>query len=89
MAGRLLGRVGAREREMRRLVAHDRPQLVLTGPVREDPDDLGPVCGVRALEAVAKPKRGGETTVSTKAMSACGTPSSRQASASAVNAAST
>jgi len=33
------------------------------------------------------PDRGGGTTVSTKAMSACGTPSSRQASASAVSAA--
>ncbi len=55
MAGRLLGRVGPREGEMRRLVAHDRPQLVQTGPVREDPDDVGPVRRVRALEAVARP----------------------------------
>ena len=56
MAGRLLDRVGPREREMRRLVAHDRPQLVQTGPVREDPDDVGPVRRERALEAVARPR---------------------------------
>ena len=56
VAGRLLDRVGPSEREMRRLVAHDRPQLVQTGPVREDPDDVGPVRRERALEAVARPE---------------------------------
>src|SRR4029079_10648062 len=55
VAGRLLGRVGPGEGEMRRLVADDRPELVQGGPARGDPDDLGPVRGVRALEAVAHP----------------------------------
>ena len=38
------------------LVAHHRAKLVLGGPVREDPDHLGPIGGVRALEAVAQPE---------------------------------
>ena len=40
------------ESEVRGLVAHDRAELFEARPVREDPDHVGLVRGVRALEAV-------------------------------------
>src|SRR5262245_26023658 len=54
VAGGLLGRVGPGERKVSRFVTHDRTQLVLSGPVREDPDDVGAIGRVGAFEAVAQ-----------------------------------
>src|SRR3982751_6386796 len=55
MTRRLLGCVRSCEREVGSLVTDNLPKLVLTGPVREHPDDRRVVGRVGALEAVTEP----------------------------------
>ena len=81
--------VRARERKVGSLVPNHSPELGQGRPIREYPDHRRTIGRVPALEAVAQTEGRRSTTVSTKAMSAPGTPSSRHASASSARAVST